>query len=126
VSDVFAAIADPTRREILDLLRADSLRAGDIAERFPGMSRPAVSKHLRVLRTARLCRVRASGRERRYELDPRTLADVDSWLGRYRAVWSSKLDSLKAYVEHGRPATGAARPRAKPARRRAPRAGPPA
>ena len=125
MSDVFAAIADPTRREILDLLRADPLRAGEIAERFPEMSRPAVSKHLRILRAARLCRVRASGRERRYELDPRTLTDVDAWLARYRSLWSSKLDGLKSYVERGRsatPATRRARPGGSPAggtRRRA-------
>lgn len=115
VSDVFAAIADPTRREILDLLRAEPLRAGDIAGRFSGMSRPAVSKHLRVLRTARLCRVRASGRERRYELDPRTLAQVDAWLAAYRSLWASKLDSLKRYVERA-PRGG---PRAAGTRRRA-------
>ena len=118
MSDVFAAIADPTRREILDLLRADPLRAGEIAEQFPNISRPAVSKHLRILRGARLCRVRVSGRERRYELDPRTLTDLDAWLSRYRSLWSSKLDSLKTYVERGRTAA--------PATRRARRAGSPA
>lgn len=123
MSDVFAAIADPTRREILDLLRAEPLRAGEIAERFPDISRPAVSKHLRVLRAARLCRVRASGRERRYELDARTLTKVDEWLARYRALWSSKLDSLKAYVERGSRGSNAAR---RPVRRRAPRADLPA
>ncbi|HEV8654826.1 MAG TPA: metalloregulator ArsR/SmtB family transcription factor [Candidatus Limnocylindria bacterium] len=112
MSDVFAAIADPTRREILDLLRGDALRAGDIAERFPEISRPAVSRHLRVLRAARLCRVRASGRERRYELDPRSLADVDAWLARYRSLWSSKLHSLKSYVEGTQPATRPRGPRA--------------
>jgi DNA-binding transcriptional ArsR family regulator len=118
MSDVFAAIADPTRREILDLLRAEALRAGEIAEHFPKISRPAVSKHLRVLRGARLCRVRVSGRERRYELDPRTLTDVDAWLARYRSLWSSKLDKLKAYVERDRTTV--------PATRRARRAGSPA
>jgi DNA-binding transcriptional ArsR family regulator len=118
MSDVFAAIADPTRREILDLLRAEPRRAGEIAEHFPEISRPAVSKHLRILRSARLCRVRASGRERRYEIDPRTLTDVDAWLARYRSLWSSKLGSLKTYVEHRRPST--------PATRRARRAGSPA
>ena len=124
MSDVFGAIADPTRREILDLLRAEPLRAGDIAERFSSISRPAVSKHLRVLRNARLCRVRASGRERRYELDPRTLAQVDAWLAAYRSLWSSKLDSLKRYVERaprgGRP-VGGTRPRATAPTRRATR-----
>jgi DNA-binding transcriptional ArsR family regulator len=99
MSDVFAAIADPTRREILDLLRTDPLRAGEIAEHFPEISRPAVSRHLRVLRGARLCRVRVSGRERRYELEPRRLSDVDLWLARYRSLWGAKLQSLKAYVE---------------------------
>ena len=125
MSDAFAAIADPTRRRIIDLLRTDALRAGDIAARFPRISRPAVSKHLRVLRTARLCRVRSSGRERRYELDSRSLADVDAWLARYRSLWSSKLGSLKRYVEHETRLPRGARAGGRPLRR-ATRLAPPA
>ena len=118
MSDVFAAIADPTRREILNLLRAEPLRAGDIAGRFSGMSRPAVSKHLRVLREARLCRVRASGRAREYELDPRALAKLDAWLDPYRSLWASKLHSLKNHVERAeRPAAGSRRRASAPTRR---------
>ncbi len=104
MTDAFGAIADPTRRQILDLLRARGpQRAGDIADRFPAMSRPAVSKHLRVLRTARLCRARSAGRERVYELDSRALGDLDSWLERYRVLWRGKLDTLKTYVEQEEP-----------------------
>jgi len=78
MSDVFAAIADPTRREILELLRRrGELAAGDLVSRFPSISQPAVSKHLRVLRRARLCRVRTMGRRRYYRLEPRALREVD-------------------------------------------------
>jgi DNA-binding transcriptional ArsR family regulator len=111
MSDVFAAIADPTRREILDLLRKDPMRAGDIAGRFPDISRPAVSKHLRVLRAARLCRVRRSGRERRYELDPKALGSVDKWVGTYRSLWTMKLGDLKAFVERPNTNKGRGHPR---------------
>lgn len=105
MSDVFAAISDPTRRQILELLREQrsELSAGEIAERFPRISRPAVSKHLRVLRRARLCRVRRAGRCRYYVLEGRPLRDVDHWVERYREFWQSRLERLKRYVEEGRP-----------------------
>jgi DNA-binding transcriptional ArsR family regulator len=100
MSDVFQAIADPTRRRILDLLRDRApMPAGAIAERFSGLSRPAVSRHLRVLRRARLCHVRTSGRERLYALEPGALERVDRWLSLYRGFWDTKLRDLKSYVE---------------------------
>ena len=99
--DAFAAIADPTRRRVLELLRDErSLTAGELAERFPTISRVAVSKHLRVLREARLVRSRKSGRERHYTLDPRPLASVyREWLERFAPVMELSLAELKRRVE---------------------------
>ena len=94
----FSALADPTRRAVLDLLLRGSLPAGQIAQAFP-VSRPAISKHLRVLRGARLVRVRRVGRQRLFELNPKPLKSVDLWLSRYRAFWQSELSNLKRFVE---------------------------
>jgi DNA-binding transcriptional ArsR family regulator len=94
----FGALADPTRRAVLDLLRRGSQPAGRIAQAFP-VSRPAVSRHLRLLRRARLVRERRQGRHRVYELNPGPLRAVDAWLGEYRSFWQSSLASLKAFVE---------------------------
>ena len=98
VEDTFYALADPTRRAVLDLLRQGSQPAGRIAQAFP-ISRPAISKHLRQLRKARLVVENRSGRHRFYQLNPEPLKAVDSWLDHYRVFWSSKLASLKAFVE---------------------------
>ena len=95
---VFSALADPTRRAVLDLLRREELPAGQIARAFP-VSRPAISKHLRLLRHARLVQERREGRHRFYHLNAAPLKTVDSWLKRYRAFWESSLTSLKALVE---------------------------
>ena len=96
---VFAALADPTRRAVLDLLRQHgSLPAGRIAHAFP-VSRPAVSKHLRLLRRARLVEERRHGRNRVYRLNPNPLKAVDSWLSQYRAFWQVRLTNLKNFVE---------------------------
>ena len=95
---VFGALADPTRRAVLDLLRRGNLPAGRIAQAFP-VSRPAVSKHLRLLRRARLVEERRQGRHRVYQLNPGPLRAVDNWLNRYRAFWQSSLTSLRAFVE---------------------------
>lgn len=95
---VFDALADPTRRAVLDLLRSGALPAGAIARQFP-VSRPAISKHLRLLRRARLVQERREGRLRLYRLNPQPLKVVDSWLERYRSFWQSNLASLKDFVE---------------------------
>jgi DNA-binding transcriptional ArsR family regulator len=94
----FAALADPTRRAVLDLLRQGSLPAGRIAQAF-AVSRPAVSKHLRLLRRAHLVQERREGRYRFYQLNPDPLRTVDSWLDQYRVFWQTNLSSLKAFVE---------------------------
>ncbi len=96
----FHAIADPTRRQILDALRADGpQRAGDLAARFPAISRPGVSKHLCVLRRARLLRQERRGRELWYQLDAAPLSQVEAWLEQYSAFWQEKLQDLKKAVE---------------------------
>ncbi len=94
----FNALADPTRRAVLDLLLRGRLPAGQIAKAFP-VSRPAISKHLRVLRNARLVRAQRVGRQRWFELNPGPLKAVDLWLGRYRAFWQNELSNLKHFVE---------------------------
>lgn len=97
-NDVYRAIADPTRRAILDRLRAGPANAGALAADFRA-SRPAVSKHLRVLREARLVIDTRIGRERLYALDPIPLQRVVGWLEGYRAFWQSSLDHLKRNLE---------------------------
>jgi DNA-binding transcriptional ArsR family regulator len=97
-ADVFAAVADPTRRAILDRLRGGPVPAGEIAAGFD-ISRPAVSKHLRVLREAELVQERKEGRHRYYELTPGPIRDVADWAEAYRAFWSANLLALKEHVE---------------------------
>src|SRR5580700_7718980 len=94
----FQVLADPTRRAVLDLLRSGTQPAGQIARAFP-VSRPAISKHLRLLRRAHLVQERREGRHRVYQLNPRPLQAVDVWLNQYRVFWQSHLSSLKAFVE---------------------------
>ena len=106
----FQALADPTRRAVLDLLRRGSQPAGQIANAFP-VSRPAISKHLRLLRRAHLVREHREGRNRIYQLNPEPLRAVDSWIEQYRVFWTASLNSLKAFVEaeHEREAEEASR-----------------
>jgi DNA-binding transcriptional ArsR family regulator len=94
----FSALADPTRRAVLDLLRKGRQPAGQIAQAFP-ISRPAISKHLRLLRRAHLVNEQREGRNRFYRLNPEPLKAVDSWLEQYRVFWSTSLANLKAFVE---------------------------
>ena len=97
-SDVFQALADPTRRAILTLLRQGSLPVGGIAGDFP-ISRPAISRHLRILREAELVTEIKVGRNRLYELNAGPLKSVDDWLAHYRHMWQHKLRNLKRFVE---------------------------
>jgi DNA-binding transcriptional ArsR family regulator len=99
-STVFHAVADPTRRAILDRLRAGGLPVAELASGFR-MSRPAVSKHLGVLRRARLVRERREGRQRVYQLAPAPLSDVAEWVESYRRFWQANLESLKRHLEQG-------------------------
>lgn len=95
---VFDALADPTRRAVLDMLRGGDLPAGQIARVFP-VSRPAISKHLRLLRQAHLVNEARTSRQRVYSLNVAPLKTVDAWLNQYRAFWETSLTSLKVVVE---------------------------
>jgi DNA-binding transcriptional ArsR family regulator len=97
-SDAFHAVSDPTRRAILDRLRAGSAPVTEIASGFR-MSRPAVSKHLKVLREARLVTEKRDGRQRVYELTPGPLLECVHWLEGYRKFWQVSLAGLKQYLE---------------------------
>lgn len=87
------ALADPTRRTIVELLADGDRSAGQLAAQFE-TSRPAVSRHLRVLREQGLVQAREDGRRRIYSLDPAPLAELDEWLARYRSFWTNRLDAL--------------------------------
>ncbi len=91
-------LADPTRRAVLDLLRDGDRTAGDLATAAPGLTQPAVSRHLRVLREAGLVRVRVAGPHRIYSLDPTPLAEVEDWVSRYRRRWDAALDRLSTHL----------------------------
>jgi DNA-binding transcriptional ArsR family regulator len=95
---VFRCIADPTRRRILQLLRNGESSVGDLADNFP-ISRPAVSKHLRVLESAGLVVARQEGTSRLLRLDARPLRVVRDWLRDYESYWGNTLQDLKWYVE---------------------------
>jgi DNA-binding transcriptional ArsR family regulator len=97
-TDVFRAIADPTRRALLDRLRAGPANAGTLAADFRS-SRPAISKHLRVLRESRLVVDTRIGRERVYAVNPLPLQSVAGWLEGYRAFWQVSLTRLKRNLE---------------------------
>jgi DNA-binding transcriptional ArsR family regulator len=97
---VFYAVADPIRRSILDLLRDGERTAGDLAREFP-VSRPAVSRHVRVLRDAGLVRLRRDRQTLHYSLNPAPLAEIDRWLNGYRTFWGARLQDLRKFVEDG-------------------------
>lgn len=97
-ADVFRAIADPTRRAILDRLRAGPAPVNALAAEF-SQTRPAISKHLRVLRESRLVTEQRVGRERIYTLEPLPLQSVAGWVEGYRALWFRNLGNLKRYLE---------------------------
>src|SRR5215208_6817956 len=94
----YAAVAEPHRRQILDLLRDGERSVGDLVAKLR-LSQPGVSKHLRVLREAGLVDVRVDGRKRWYGLQPQPLAEVDEWLEPYRAFWSTRLDALERHLK---------------------------
>ena len=92
--DTFTALADPTRRRIIESLAAGETSFGELADKFE-MSRPAVSQHLKVLRDAGIVRARVDAQRRIYRLNDDSLADVEAWLGKVREFWSQRLDRLE-------------------------------
>ena len=100
---VLQALADGSRRTVLEILREHPATAGELAEALP-IARPGVSRHLRVLREAGLVDVRQDAQRRIYSLRPEALIDVDEWLGEYRALWQNRLDALHTEIARGKKA----------------------
>lgn len=98
---VLQALADGSRRTMLEILRDHPATAGELADALP-IARPGVSRHLRVLREAGLVDVRHEAQRRIYSLRPEPLAEVDAWLGDYRALWQRRLDSLHTEIARGK------------------------
>ena len=101
----FDVLGDPVRRRIVELLAEGERTAGDLTERVQaefGITQPAVSRHLRVLRDAGFATSEAQAQRRLYRLRPEPLAEVDAWLGRYRGLWSQALDALGTELHRGR------------------------
>jgi DNA-binding transcriptional ArsR family regulator len=98
---VLHALADPSRRTVLEMLRERPATAGELARALP-IARPGVSRHLRVLREAGLVDVRQEAQRRIYSLRPEPLAEVDDWLADYRALWQHRLDALHTEIARGK------------------------
>ncbi len=96
--DAFQAIADPTRREILFLLKNNTLNINSVADKF-NISRPAISKHMKILTECGLVIVHQQGRERFCEANPEKLKEVSNWIDKYTNFWNSKLDALEKYLD---------------------------
>lgn len=98
MATTFEVLAEPTRRQILDLLREREWAVGELATAL-ALSQPGVSKHLRVLREAGLVLVRADAQTRWYRLNPAPLAEIDAWLQPYRQLWAGQLDALERHLD---------------------------
>lgn len=96
--DVFQAIADPTRREIINMLAHKSLNLNAVAEQFD-VSRPAISKHIKILTECGLIMIHQQGRERHCQAQLQKLSEVSDWVEKYRQFWNAKLDALEIYLQ---------------------------
>jgi len=95
--DVFQAIADPVRRDIIKLLANETLTVNTIAEKFD-VSRPAISKHLKILKECEIIVINKQGRERFCQIQPRNLIPAFLWIEQYQKLWEEKLDSFENYL----------------------------
>ena len=95
--DVFQAIADPVRRDIIQLLAEQQLSVNAVAEKFK-ISRPAISKHLKILKECDIIDISREGRERYCKIKPKTLIPAFIWIDQYRKLWEDKLDSFENYL----------------------------
>lgn len=95
--DVFQAIADPVRREIIELLSKESLTVNEVAENFE-ISRPAISKHIRILNECGIVDIDQKGRERYCRIDPNNLIPAFLWVDQYRNLWRDKIDAFEEYI----------------------------
>lgn len=98
MTTLFETLAEPTRRNILDLLRQQPRLVGELADLL-NISQPLVSKHLRILREVRLVTVRQEAQRHWYELSPEPLAELDAWLAPYRRLWEARFDRLDSLLE---------------------------
>ncbi|RZQ61737.1 ArsR/SmtB family transcription factor [Amycolatopsis suaedae] len=98
MASTFEVLAEPRRREILDLLRAGEKPVGDLVDHL-ALTQPTVSKHLKILREAGLVEVRQDAQRRWYRLRPQPLAEIDEWLAPYRRFWESRLDALERHLD---------------------------
>lgn len=96
--DVFQAIADPTRREIINMLAVESLNLNSVAEKFD-VSRPAISKHVKILEECGLVVIYQQGRERYCKARLEKLEEVADWIEKYRKIWESRFDNLDEYLQ---------------------------
>jgi DNA-binding transcriptional ArsR family regulator len=101
MDQLLQALADESRRTVLEILRTRPATVGDLAEALP-IARPGVSRHLRVLREAGLVEVEQQAQWRIYRLRPEPFAELDSWLGHYRSIWEQRLGALHAEVARGK------------------------
>ena len=97
--DVFQAIADPTRREIINMIAHETLNLNSVAEKFH-ISRPAISKHIKILTECGLIVINQKGRERHCEANLKKLNEISVWVEQYREFWEQKLDALESYLNH--------------------------
>jgi DNA-binding transcriptional ArsR family regulator len=97
--DAFVAVAEPTRRRLLDELLHGESSVGELVDRL-GMNQPTVSKHLRVLKDAGLVISRVDAQRRYYRVEPAGLEAIDSWIASYRRLWAGRLDALEAHLAH--------------------------
>lgn len=97
--DVFEAVAEPSRRALLDALTEGERTAGELVATLPALTQPTVSRHLRVLREVGLVEVRPEAQRRIYALRADRLVEIDEWIGRYRRYWTEHLDALQRHLE---------------------------
>ena len=95
--DVFQAIADPVRRDIIELLSKEEMTVNAVAEKFK-VSRPAISKHLKILNECGIININQKGRERFCEIKPKTLIPAFMWIDQYRKLWEDRIDSFEEYL----------------------------
>lgn len=107
--DVFQAIADPTRREIINMLAQKSLNLNAVAENF-NISRPAISKHIKILTECGLIAIKQQGRERYCEAKLQKLNEVSDWVEQYKIFWTGKLDALEDFLSKETPKTNKPQP----------------
>lgn len=98
MTTAFTALAEPTRRRILDLLREGPRAVGEIVDRL-NVSQPTASKHLRVLREAGLVHAQVDAQRRLYEVRPEPLQEIDAWIEPYRKLWADRLDALERHLD---------------------------